>query len=196
MKTFFPCAVVNFASYVFYTHSSDDPMFRYFTKVLFYAFSITVALTFVACNKEDVVVEHEKFEYQVGDPDDILIDDPELVKMEGLVPEVNHRERPSQPLSHAFDGSLSTLYHSPWQNENPPTEFPVIITVTLPDNAPAFEYMLYWPRQQGTNGVILSWRVSISTKEEPEKFIKILETNYSPDNAQSKFSFRNNTGAS
>ena len=138
------------------------------------------------CKNEKLVFEYEKFIYEAGNPDDIESPEPELVTLGGLTFEMNHIERPSQPLSMAFDGNMDTKYHSPWSTDNPPTEFPVILTVTLPDDAPSFDYMMYWPRQVGTNGRIIHWKVSLSTKVSPDTFVKVLETDYPGDALQKK----------
>ncbi|WP_430813947.1 M60 family metallopeptidase [Carboxylicivirga sp. RSCT41] len=122
-----------------------------------------------------------RYEYQVGNHNDLSIGEPEKVVLNGLIFDMNHIERPSQPLSNAFDGDLSTKYHSPWASDNPPTEMPVILTVTLPDEAPSFEYLYYWPRQVGSNGRILKGEIKLSTQNNPDELISIYTMDFQDD---------------
>ncbi|MBR8535157.1 M60 family metallopeptidase [Carboxylicivirga sediminis] len=147
---------------------------------------IAISILYACSKDESIEVEIPKFEYIVGDLDEIINGDPQKVKISGLELQVNHTERASQPLSMAFDGDLSTKYHSPWSTDNPPTEFPVIITVTFPDDSPSFEYLYYWPRQVGSNGRILTGAVKVSPKNDPENYTTILDLQYVDDPAPKK----------
>ncbi|MBS2211785.1 M60 family metallopeptidase [Carboxylicivirga mesophila] len=155
-------------------------------KAIFLIGIIAISIIYACSNDESIEVEIPKFEYIPGDPDEIINGDPEKVSINSLELHVNHTERASQPLSMAFDGDLSTKYHSPWITDNPPTEFPVVITATFPDNAPSFEFIYYWPRQVGSNGRIKKGTVKVSTKDDPENFINIFEMDYADDPAPKK----------
>lgn len=155
---------------------------------------VTIIFAGVACvysckKEEDVRVEMPKFEYTPGNPSELKIAEPEKVAVTGLSFEVNHAEnRSNQTLSMAFDGDMSTKYHSPWATETPPTQFPVILTVTLPDDAPLFEYLLYWPRQVGSNGRLLTGEVKVATREAPNSLVSIYEMDYQDDALAKKIS--------
>ena len=50
-------------------------------------------------------------------------------------------------IKYAYDGDYSTIYHSSWYN----TSMPITLTFTLSE-ASHVDYMVYTPRQSGTNG--------------------------------------------
>lgn len=140
-------------------------------------------LSSCSSNNEISTPEVEKFQYIPGDVSQIIINQPQKVSISNLGLEVNHNERAAQPLVMAFDGNMETKYHSPWVTDTPPTEFPIIITITLPSEYPSFDFLKYWPRQVGSNGRILAGHLSVSTKQSPSEFVNIKDFSYSADAA-------------
>lgn len=71
-------------------------------------------------------------------------------------------EHATEPITKAFDGNYSTIYHSNWNNKNVPNYFPITLTFTLsePSN---IDYMLYYPRQDGYNGHFKEVDIEYST---------------------------------
>lgn len=78
---------------------------------------------------------------------DKLPDDVKLKIISGT--DTSHQGENSD-ITKAFDGDMNTIYHSKWDN-SPANYFPITLTLTLKD-ATDVDYMLYHPRQSGSNG--------------------------------------------
>lgn len=63
--------------------------------------------------------------------------------------DTSHQDNTSD-ISKAFDGNMSTIYHSRWDN-SPANYFPITLTLNLAE-ASDVDYMIYHPRQEGYNG--------------------------------------------
>ncbi|MDR2413634.1 MAG: M60 family metallopeptidase [Odoribacteraceae bacterium] len=81
--------------------------------------------------------------YIPGDPG-LLVTDTKLKIKSSVASEAHAGE--GVELSH--DGNYTTIYHSRWGEE---TSYPVSLTYTL-DEADRLDYMIYYPRQEGSNG--------------------------------------------
>jgi len=87
-----------------------------------------------------VAVLQQPFNPAVG----ALPDDIKIPVSSGVASE-NH---PGEGIELSFDGNLNTHYHSRWSGK---TEFPVILTYNF-DNVSSMDYVVYYPRVNGTNG--------------------------------------------
>ncbi|MDR1883560.1 MAG: BACON domain-containing protein, partial [Prevotella sp.] len=64
----------------------------------------------------------------------------------------------------SFDGDMSTMYHSPWGDVD---YFPVTLTYNF-ENATAMDYLVYYPRTSGSNGLFKEFELWIATQSEPD----------------------------
>jgi hypothetical protein len=73
----------------------------------------------------------------------------------------------NENIEKSFDGNLNTLYHSPWAGipANSPIELEYILN---PEESNIANYVVLYPRSEGSNGRIKSATVWISTAEKPE----------------------------
>lgn len=65
----------------------------------------------------------------------------------------------------SYDGDYSTNYHSNWSN-TASDYFPIELIYNLAD-CPSMDYMVYYPRQSGTNGNIKEFELWVSTQDNP-----------------------------
>ena len=82
----------------------------------------------------------------------------------------------------SYDGNASTYYHSPWSAYS---YMPVTLTYNL-SGAPHVDYLIYTPRQSGTNGNFGQITIAYSTTAAPSTFTNVLSTDlgYSSSAAQ------------
>lgn len=67
-----------------------------------------------------------------------------------------------QGIDKSYDGNKSTIYHSPWDG----TGFPIILTYNF-TNVPAMDYIVYYPRPEGSNGNFKEFELWIATEANP-----------------------------
>lgn len=72
-------------------------------------------------------------------------------------------------LSNSFDGDMGTIYHSNWSN-GAQGYFPITLTYNF-ENVKRIDYLVYNPRQSGSNGNFREFEVQVSTQANPE-FVK------------------------
>ncbi|MDR1504428.1 MAG: M60 family metallopeptidase [Prevotella sp.] len=65
----------------------------------------------------------------------------------------------------SFDGDLSTLYHSSWENSEK-NYFPVSLTYNFKD-VTSMDYLVYFPRTEGKNGFFKEFDLYVATEENP-----------------------------
>lgn len=83
--------------------------------------------------------------------------------------------QPGTPISNAYDGSKSTLYHCVWSGVKLPQE----LVFTLNQNAEKLNYIYLVPRSDGgLNGIILAGEVWVSTSDN-SNFIKAASFDFS-----------------
>lgn len=69
----------------------------------------------------------------------------------------------SEGIENTFDGNMSTIYHSSWDNSGA-NYFPITLTYNF-TNEEQIDYMVYNPRQSGSNGLFKEVEVWYSTVE-------------------------------
>ncbi|MFV0290558.1 MAG: M60 family metallopeptidase [Mangrovibacterium sp.] len=85
-----------------------------------------------------------------------------------------------------IDGDYSTIYHSKWNN-SASNYFPITMTYNFTDIA-AIDYLIYYPRQEGTNGFIKELELWVATETDTE-LTKYGEYNFNGNSSPSKISF-------
>jgi hypothetical protein len=66
----------------------------------------------------------------------------------------------------SFDGDLSTIYHSKWDN-SAANYFPITLSYNF-ENVPSMDYIVYNPRTDGRNGLFKEFDLYVATAEHPE----------------------------
>ncbi|MEG1401492.1 M60 family metallopeptidase [Bacteroides sp.] len=74
--------------------------------------------------------------------------------------------QPGQEIKYAYDGDLSTKYHSNWKNTDA-NYFPITLEFQFRE-AEAIDYLVYTPRPDAGNGSFKQVEIQVSTKERPE----------------------------
>lgn len=72
--------------------------------------------------------------------------------------------QPGEGIERSYDGNLSTLYHSPWNNST--NYFPVTMTYNF-SNVEKISYLIYQPRTSGTNGIFKEFDLYVATESSP-----------------------------
>ncbi|MDR1882621.1 MAG: BACON domain-containing protein, partial [Prevotella sp.] len=67
-------------------------------------------------------------------------------------------------ISKSFDGNMSTNYHSQWGDVD---RFPITLTYNF-ENVTAMDYLVYYPRTSGSNGLFKEFELWIATQSEPD----------------------------
>ncbi|MGL5619982.1 MAG: discoidin domain-containing protein, partial [Tannerellaceae bacterium] len=75
----------------------------------------------------------------------------------------------------SHDGDKETIYHSSWNNAVT-NYFPITLEYDF-DNEPSIDYLIYYPRQSGSNGNFKEVEIWIATEENPT-FIKALDHDF------------------
>lgn len=70
-----------------------------------------------------------------------------------------------QGIEKSFDGDLSTIYHSAWNNTGA-NYFPITLTYNF-ENISTMDYFVYNPRQSGGNGLFKEFDLYVATTENP-----------------------------
>lgn len=73
--------------------------------------------------------------------------------------------QPGEGIERSFDGSMTTLYHSPYQKNE--EDFPISLTYNF-RNVDNISYILYHPRPTGVNGKFNDFELYIATESNPE----------------------------
>jgi len=71
--------------------------------------------------------------------------------------------QPGEGVGRSIDGDFETLYHSRWSG----TQFPVTLTYRF-ENVEKMDYLIYYPRNSGSNGNFAVFDVLVSTAAKPE----------------------------
>lgn len=93
------------------------------------------------------------------------------IKITGAILNPSDKFQPNENIDKSYDGNLNTLYHSPWTGME--ANFPVELEYLLdPDQATIANYLVLYPRGEGSNGRIKSATIWINTAEKPE-FVQV-----------------------
>ena len=71
-------------------------------------------------------------------------------------------------ITRACDGDMSTLYHSSWSN----TPFPVTLNFLFARSVSQINYLVYYPRQEGSNGNFKEFELWYSLRNDGKPLIK------------------------
>ncbi len=91
--------------------------------------------------------------------------------------------QPGEDVSKSIDGDMSTIYHSRWSR----TTFPVTLTYFFED-AEQIDYLIYYPRTEGSNGNFKEVEIWVSTGSQPQ-FVKTGDYDFKGSSSPSKISF-------
>lgn len=83
--------------------------------------------------------------------------------------------QPGSDIEKSFDGDLETIYHSNWSNEGD-DYFPITLDYSFAD-AKQVDYIVYYPRQSGSNGFFKEVEIWAATEAEP-KLTKIMDYDF------------------
>lgn len=75
--------------------------------------------------------------------------------------------QPGEGIAKSFDGNMSTLYHSQWDN-GAEDYFPVTLEYRFGTSQPRLDYLVYYPRTDGWNGRFKEVQISYKTQESPD----------------------------
>lgn len=97
---------------------------------------------------------------------------------------VANQAQNGEGIDKSYDNDFTTIYHSPWSN----TKFPVVLTYTL--NTPSqVDYLIYTPRQSGTNGYFGEIVVAYTIASAPENWIELTKRDLGESAAATQINF-------
>lgn len=86
----------------------------------------------------------------------------------------------------SFDGDMSTLYHSLWNNEAA-NYFPITLDYNFV-NEESIDYLIYHPRQSGGNGHFKETEIWVSTEQVPT-FTKLMDYDFKANGSAARITF-------
>ena len=98
----------------------------------------------------------------------------------------NQRESINEGIEKTYDGDLSTIYHSPYGGK---TQFPVTLTYTL--NTDRVDYLVYTPRQSGSNGRFGHVTILYSTQDAPDNYTEVRNMDFGQSSSPTLVTFSN-----
>lgn len=89
--------------------------------------------------------------------------------------------QPNSPVEKLFDGdySASGIYHSNWNNRGT-NYFPITWELFLKESENV-DYMMYYPRPSGVNGLLKETEIWVATEQNPN-YVKVKEVNFGGSN--------------
>lgn len=94
-------------------------------------------------------------------------------------------EQSGEGIERSYDGNMSTLYHSPWNNST--NYFPVTLTYNF-QGVSKISYLIYNPRTTGTNGLFKEFDLYVATTANPT-LTKYGTYNFNGSNTASRIDF-------
>uniref|UniRef100_UPI0032173E56 M60 family metallopeptidase n=1 Tax=uncultured Draconibacterium sp. TaxID=1573823 RepID=UPI0032173E56 len=73
--------------------------------------------------------------------------------------------QPGSNIDKSIDGDFSTIYHSNWNNSGE-NYFPITLSYSF-SNVATLDYLVYYPRQSGSNGHIKEFELWVATEDNP-----------------------------
>ncbi|MGQ7868243.1 hypothetical protein [Sunxiuqinia sp. sy24] len=73
--------------------------------------------------------------------------------------------QPGASIERSFDGDYTNGYHSKWDN-HAEDYFPITLDYHF-SNVSAIDYLVYYPRQSGTNGLFKEFELWVATEDNP-----------------------------
>lgn len=96
--------------------------------------------------------------------------------------------RNDEGIEKSFDGNMSTIYHSNWTNSSE-NYFPITIEYFF-ENPENVDYMIYYPRTDGSNGHFKVVEIWVATENQPE-YTKLKEVDFKGNGKATRVSFDN-----
>lgn len=126
------------------------------------AFLLGICMVLVSCSDQSPEGDDSsKKELKATiDPGDIL-DDIKLTVKSGTA----SSSQSGSGIEKSFDGDLSTMYHSSWNN-SASNYFPITLTYNF-ENVTAMDYLIYNPRASGGNGLFKEFDLYVATASKP-----------------------------
>ena len=90
-----------------------------------------------------------------------------------------------QEIDKSFDGDLSTMYHSNWNNSSD-NYFPITLTYNF-EKPTDTDYLIYYPRTEGSNGFFK--QVEIQYSADGNNFVKLADKDFKGLSTATKFLF-------
>ncbi len=137
---------------------------------------LSILFVFPACSDDDIDnpdVPDPEIPY---DPVEIL-DDIKIPVKSGTATSFQEEEE----IEKSFDGDMNTMYHSAWDN-SAEDYFPITLTYNF-EKVDLMDYLVYYPRLSGTNGLFKEVEIYVATESKPE--LTLLK----------KYDFKGNSGA-
>ncbi|QAR29972.1 hypothetical protein EQP59_00640 [Ornithobacterium rhinotracheale] len=94
--------------------------------------------------------------------------------------------QPGSGIEKSFDGDYNTLYHSNWSNRGA-NYFPIDLEYNLAQPVEQLDYMIYYPRQSGSNGIFK--KIEIYVKSQGGQYTKVITQELKKSNTPIKFIF-------
>jgi F5/8 type C domain. len=132
--------------------------------------------------KKEVLINQKGLgNYNAGSLDGIKDD----IKIQVAGGEASSQQAPNETIEKSFDGNFETMYHSAWDNRsNPDKYFPITLTYNF-SKAEAIDYLVYYPRQSGSNGFFKETEIWAKL-EGSEEFVKILDKDFKGSSSATK----------
>lgn len=143
-------------------------------------------------NKEElkcaiVAITQKGLNEYASDGETDLKDDIKLKVISGEASSVQSGEG----IEKSFDGDFTTIYHSPWNNASE-KYFPIVLTYHLETKADV-DYLVYHPRNSGTNG--LFGDVEIQYSSDGVNFKHLMDKDFKGSSSATKLSFSTSVSA-
>ncbi|MFA6702948.1 MAG: M60 family metallopeptidase [Dysgonamonadaceae bacterium] len=92
----------------------------------------------------------------------------------------------NEEIEKSFDGQMSTLYHSLWDN-SAANYFPITLEYFF-ENQGGIDYFIYYPRTSGINGNFKETEIWVSTASSPN-YIKVMDYDFKGSQSATKVTF-------
>ena len=94
--------------------------------------------------------------------------------------------QPGGEIEKSFDGDMNTLYHSSWNNSGS-NYFPITLEYFF-ENQESIDYIVYYPRTSGPNGLFKEVEIWVATEDKPS-YIKAMDYDFQGVSSPTRVSF-------
>lgn len=94
--------------------------------------------------------------------------------------------QPGGEIEKSFDGDMNTLYHSSWNNAGS-NYFPITLEYFF-ENQESIDYIVYYPRTSGPNGLFKEVEIWVATEDKPS-YIKAMDYDFQGVSSPTRVSF-------
>lgn len=92
-------------------------------------------------------------------------DDIKISVKSGVASSFQLTDKVDERIEKSFDGNMSTIYHSAWNNAGD-NYFPITLTYNF-ENVSAMDYLVYYPRIEGSNGFFKEFELWVAAEGKP-----------------------------